>query len=89
MFILGGFFGFAAYKSKSLIIPMFLHFLNNFSAVILYHFIGDDDLIKSDTAINPNELSSYITLFLGLTVLFVGLIILINKYYLLNKVKED
>ena len=89
LFILGGFFGFAAYKSKSLIIPMFLHFLNNFSAVILYHFIGDDELIKSDTAINPNELSSYITLFLGLTVLFVGLIILINKYYLLNKVKED
>lgn len=81
LFILGGFFGFAAYKSKSLIIPMFLHFLNNFSAVMLYHFIGDDELIKSDASVNSNELSSYVIMFFSLAVLFVGLIIAINKYY--------
>jgi membrane protease YdiL (CAAX protease family) len=81
LFILGGFFGFAAYKSKSLIIPMFLHFLNNFSAVMLYHFIGDDELIKSDVSVDSNELSSYVIMFFSLTVLFVGLIIVINKYY--------
>ncbi|MBK7630940.1 MAG: CPBP family intramembrane metalloprotease [Ignavibacteriales bacterium] len=81
LFILGAFFGFAAYKSKTLLIPMFLHFLNNFSAVMLYHIIGDEEIIKSDPAVNPNELSSYVTMFLGLSVLFVGLIIFINKYY--------
>lgn len=81
LFILGTFFGFAAYKSRSLIIPMFLHFLNNFSAVLLYHIIGDDELIKSDPATNPDELSNYLMIFIGLTILFAALIILINKYY--------
>lgn len=81
LFILGAFFGFAAYKSKSLIIPMILHFLNNFSAVMLYHIIGDDELIKSDPTINPDELSSYVMMFIGFTVLFAALIVFINKYY--------
>jgi membrane protease YdiL (CAAX protease family) len=81
LFMLGAFFGFAAYKTKSLIIPMVLHFINNFSAVILYHFIGDDELIKSDASIKSNELSSYVTMFIGLSILFIGLILVINKYY--------
>lgn len=81
LFILGAFFGFAAYKSKSLIIPMILHFLNNFSAVMLYHIIGDDELIKSDPTINQDELSSYVMMFIGFTVLFAALIVFINKYY--------
>jgi len=90
LFILGAFLGFAAYKSKTLIIPMILHFFNNFSAVILYYIVGDDELIKSDVSVNPNELSSYVMMFLALSVLFVGLIILINKYYSSKKlVKEE
>ncbi len=89
LFILGAYFGFAAYKSKTLLIPVFLHFLNNFSAVILYHIIGDDELIKSDPSINPNELSSYVMMFLGLSVLFVGLIILINKYYTSKRILKE
>ena len=89
LFILGGFFGFAAYKTKSLVIPMILHFLNNFSAVLLYHIMGDDELIKSDAAINSNDLSFYVGVFFGLSILFAGLIILINKYYSLKKIKEE
>jgi membrane protease YdiL (CAAX protease family) len=58
LFALGFFFGFAAYKSKTLLIPMFLHFLNNFSAIILYHTIGDEELIKSAPDANQDELSS-------------------------------
>ena len=89
LFILGAYFGFASYKSKTLLIPMFLHFLNNFSAVILYYIIGDDELIKSDPAINPNELSSYVMMFFALSVLFVGLIIFINKYYTSKKLLKE
>lgn len=89
LFILGAFFGFAAYKSKTLIIPMILHFLNNFSAVSLYHIIGDEELIKSDASVNPNELSSYVMMFFGLTVLFVGLILVINKYYSSKKLLKE
>jgi len=89
LFILGAFFGFAAYKSKTLLIPMFLHFLNNFSAVSLYHIIGDDELLKSDASINPDEISSYVLMFLGLTALFVGLIVFINKYYSSKKILQE
>ena len=89
LFILGAFFGFAAYKSKTLLVPMFLHFLNNFSAVMLYHFIGDDELIKSDPTINADEFSSYVMMFFGLSVLFIGLIIFINKYYTSKKLLEE
>ncbi len=89
LFILGAFFGFAAYKSKTLIIPMILHFLNNFSAVSLYHIIGDDEIIKSDVSVNQNELSSYVMMFFGLTVLFVGLIVVINKYYSSKKLAKE
>ena len=60
---------------------MFLHFLNNFSAVSLYHIIGDDELIKSDGSVNSDELSSYVMMFFALVILFIGLIIVINKYY--------
>lgn len=81
LFVLGAFFGFAAYHSKTLLIPMFLHFLNNFSAVSLYHIIGDDELLKSDASVNPDELFSYVLMFFGLTALFIGLIVIINKYY--------
>lgn len=89
LFVLGAFFGFAAYKSKTLLIPMFLHFLNNFSAVLLYHIIGDDELIKSDASVNPDELSSYILMFFALTLLLVGLIIVINKYYSSKKTLKE
>jgi membrane protease YdiL (CAAX protease family) len=89
LFILGAFFGFAAYKSKTLLVPMFLHFLNNFSAVMLYHFIGDDELIKSDPTINADEFSSYVMMFFGLSVLFIGLIIFINKYYNSKRLIEE
>ena len=85
LFILGVFFGFAAYKTKSLVIPMLLHFINNFSAVLLYHILGDDELIKSDAAVNSNELSSYVITFFGLSVIFIGLMLLISKYYSLKK----
>ena len=57
---------------------MFLHFLNNFSAVILYHTLGDEELIKTDPATSQTELASYVMMFFALTILFAALIILIN-----------
>lgn len=89
LFILGAFFGFAAFKSKTLVIPMILHFLNNFSAVSLYHIIGDEELIKSDASVNSGELSSYVLIFFCLTLLFAALIILINKYYTSRKLLKE
>lgn len=81
LFILGAYFGFAAFKSKTLIVPVVLHFLNNFSAVSIYHIFGDDELLKSDVSVNSNELASYVLLLAGLTIAFVFLVYFINKFY--------
>jgi membrane protease YdiL (CAAX protease family) len=80
LILLGVFFGYAAYKTNSIIVPMVLHFLNNFIAVALFYIIGNDELIE--TKVQPStDLGNYLSVFLGLCVLFAGLIYLINKFY--------
>ena len=77
---LGLYFGFAAYMSGSIFVPISLHFINNFMAVIFYFIFGDDDVIN--TAVNKSfNLSSSLMIFCGLSVLFAGTIVLIKKYY--------
>jgi len=78
--LLGLYFGFAAYISNSIVIPVILHFLNNFAAVILYFTFGDEDLIKSTPSGNA-EIQSSIIIFISLSVLFAGIISLIKWYY--------
>lgn len=81
---LGFYFGYSAYASQSLIIPIILHFLNNFFAVMLYFIIGDDELITSDVSdaasLNTNILYFFLMLFL-----FVVLIFFIKNYYRKSK----
>lgn len=81
LFILGAYFGYTAFMTRSLVIPVILHFLNNFSAILLYHILGNDELIKSDSVIKGEELSSYLTMLVILTLLFILLIAFISKYY--------
>jgi membrane protease YdiL (CAAX protease family) len=83
---LGFYFGLAAYYSKSLLIPIFLHFLNNFSAVAIYHIIGSEELIKSDVSAESGEIGLFITSFLLLVGLFSALLILVKKYYSSHKI---
>lgn len=80
--VLGFYFGFAAYTSKTLLIPILLHFLNNFTAVILYFIIGSEELIKSDVSAKSGEdLGFYALVTIALTVVFILLIVMIKKYY--------
>ena len=81
LMILGLYFGFAAYTSQSLIVPIILHFINNFSAVMLYHIIGDDELISTNV-IDPEGLGSSVIYFFILLVLFAMIIFSIRRYYL-------
>jgi uncharacterized protein len=77
---LGMYFGFAAYKSGSIFVPISLHFINNFMAVIFYFIFGDDDVIN--TAVNKSfDLSSSLMIFFGLSILFAGTIYFIIRYY--------
>ncbi|MEP0859971.1 MAG: CPBP family intramembrane metalloprotease [Ignavibacterium sp.] len=80
--VLGFYFGFAAYTSKTLLIPILLHFLNNFTAVMLYYIIGSEELIKSDvSAKSGDDLGFYTLVTVALSLVFVALIFLIKKYY--------
>ena len=85
LIILGFYFGFAAYKSRSLVIPMTLHFLNNFFAVMLYFIIGDDELITGNVS-EASALNMNIEFFFLMLILFIVLIILIRRYYSQNKI---
>ncbi len=77
---LGLYFGFAAYTSNSIFIPMILHFLNNFAAVILYFVFGNDELINT-TVESSADLKSSILVFSILLIAFISVIIFIKKYY--------
>lgn len=80
--VLGFYFGFAAYTSKTLLVPVLLHFLNNFTAVMLYFIIGSEELIKSDVSAKSGEdLGFYTLVTIALTVVFILLIVMIKKYY--------
>jgi len=82
---LGLFFGFAAYSSETIILPIILHFLNNFAAVILYFIFGNDELINNPTVSKLNLVPT-IEAFIGLSILFFILIFFIKKYY--SKLKK-
>ncbi len=80
LIMLGFYFGYAAYMSKSIFVPMSLHFFNNFTAVIFYFIFGEDDVLNS--SINKNfDLNSSLLILITLIILFGVVIYLINKYY--------
>lgn len=81
LIILGFYFGFAAYTSNSILIPMSLHFTNNFIAIMVYFLAGNEDLLKS-TPDTDVDLNSAILMVILLTLVMIGLIITIRKYYL-------
>lgn len=77
---LGFYFGYAAYKSNSILVPVVLHFINNFSAVILYMIFGDEELIQNK-AIPQSELTSSLINFGYQLIIFIGIIVVIIRYY--------
>ncbi len=76
---LGFYFGYAAYKSNSIFIPMTLHFLNNLSAIIVFYMFGSDELLNSNIDKNIEIIPTLVT-FIGLLILFVGVLIFISKF---------
>lgn len=80
LIVLGFYFGFAAYKSNSILVPMSLHFANNFIAIMVYFLIGNEDLINTKPGTDVDLNSAIIMIFL-LSVLMAGLIITIRKFY--------
>ncbi len=84
LFILGFYFGFAAYTTESIVVPMILHFINNFVQVILIFIYGDEEIFNNGITKNFDLMSSLSTFFL-LAIVFAALIYLIKKYNSKNK----
>lgn len=77
---LGVFFGFAAYKSGSIFIPMILHFLNNLLAVVMFFVLGVDEFMQVEST-DPSEIGINIFLFIFFLVIFLGYIFVLRKQY--------
>ncbi len=77
---LGLYFGFSAYISKSIFIPVILHFANNFFSILAYLIIEDDEMLKN-SAVPVDNIIPYFGGFLILLTIFILLVIGIKKYY--------
>jgi len=81
LIVLGMYFGFSVYKSNSILVPVLLHFLNNFIAIIAFFVFGKEELTQSNF-IDLENITTHFFTFSLLLVLFIGFIIFINKNYL-------
>jgi membrane protease YdiL (CAAX protease family) len=85
---LGFFFGFASYTSNSILVPMFLHFLNNFAAIMIYFIAGDKKLLENTPDPNVDLKSAFVILFI-LLILFIGVIYLIKRFYSQKELRKN
>ncbi len=72
--------GFAAFQSKSILIPIILHFTNNFISVVSYYIWGNDELINT-SIVKPEEFTLHIFSFILLTALFFLFLFYVKKNY--------
>ncbi len=77
---LGLYFGFAAYTSNSIVVPIALHFANNLFAVVVYLIIGDKELVSSNVTKNENILP-YVISFFVIGVVFLSFMLYLKKNY--------
>lgn len=77
---LGAYFGFAAYTSNSIFIPIVLHFLNNLVAVLAFIILGSDELINTAAAKNDHIIPQLFS-FAMFATLFFAYIFYVKKNY--------
>lgn len=89
LIILASYFGFAAYLSNSIVIPIVLHFIHNLISIIVYFFEGSEELLN--TAIVTHEEFQFNTISLVLlTIIFFIFLFLVKKYYnRLSNINEE
>ena len=78
--LLASYLGFAAYQSNSIVIPMTLHFINNFVSVIAYYIWGSDELINT-TNVNSEDFLFNLASMILLSVLFFIFLFFFKKNY--------
>jgi membrane protease YdiL (CAAX protease family) len=78
--LLGLYFGYAVYMTDSIFVSMTLHFSNNFFSVILFFILGESQLQQNQMPALGELKSAYIALLFS-SLLFVSVIIMIQRYY--------
>jgi len=77
--------------SQSIVIPIILHFLNNFFAIIAFSIFGEKELMQSNF-VDVEGINTHIISFSLLVVLFIAFIIFIKRNYFKltnNEVQND
>jgi len=77
---LGSYFGYAAYVSDSIFVPMSLHFTNNLLSVLVFMILGDDELVNTPIARNI-QITPHLISFVVLSTLFFSYILFVKKNY--------
>jgi len=80
LIVLGMYLGFSVYKSNSIVVPIILHFLNNFIALIAFFIFGEEELMQSKFS-DVENISTHLITFSILLAVFIGFIIFIGKNY--------
>ncbi len=78
--ILAAYLGYSAYQSKSILVPIILHFINNFISVISYFIWGTDELINT-SIVQPEEFTTHILSLALLSILFFLFLFYSKKNY--------
>ena len=80
LLFLAMFLGFSVYQSKSILLPIILHFLNNFVSIVLYFINGGEGLSNTEIVTQDEFYFNLISLFL-LSIIFFLFLFFIKKYY--------
>lgn len=81
--LLGMYFGFSVYLSNSIIVPIILHFLNNFISIIAFFVFGEEELMQSNF-VDADGINTHILIFVLLLILFSAFVFFLKKNY--NKI---
>ncbi len=79
LFALSLFLGYAAYKTNSVLVPVFIHFANNLFMVILYFIVGDEAMNARPEA-GPAISSYFVFLFVNIIFLAAWLYF-VKRFY--------
>ncbi len=80
LMILASYLGYAAYQSKSILIPIILHFVNNLISVLSYFTLGSDELMSTEV-VTFNEFTTQLFLLVMLSSLFFLFLFYSKKNY--------
>lgn len=85
---LGFYIGYAAYKTNSIVVPMILHFMNNFISILFYYLFENIDSL-SNTKVSESDFHTGLYNFSYQFIIFVVVIIYIIYGYKKNKFASE